>query len=241
MEKEYFEGRQVVVRAVVGSHNYNLNTPTSDVDYKYFVAPTFDDLYAGKMFSTAKQSDTLDYDCHDIRQLAHLLWKANINFVEVLFSRDIYYHAGLAWVFNHADDLARMNLPFLASATFGMHFQKMKDLYKGTAKTDALVARFGYDTKQACHALRCLYTLERVARGWKMEDVLWFGSRDPQGKALRAVKAGKLTDAQFHNVVATWMKAHKSQVNDYFDRFTPNEALKGELDEKVKDFVRMGL
>lgn len=43
------------MKAIVGSHNYNLNTDTSDKDYKYFVLPTFDELYCGKFFSRAKQ------------------------------------------------------------------------------------------------------------------------------------------------------------------------------------------
>ena len=46
-----FGERKVVFKALVGSHNYNLNDETSDKDYKYFVLPTFDDLYTGKMFS----------------------------------------------------------------------------------------------------------------------------------------------------------------------------------------------
>ena len=62
--------REVVIKAVVGSHNYNLNTENSDEDFKYFVMPTFEDLYKGKFFSYSTQSDELDYTVHDIRKLA---------------------------------------------------------------------------------------------------------------------------------------------------------------------------
>ena len=85
---ERFGGRQVVLKALTGSHNYNLNTPDSDKDYKFFVTPTFDDLYSGNRFSNGKQSDEMDYTVHDIRQLSHLLWKSNPNFIEVLFSQE---------------------------------------------------------------------------------------------------------------------------------------------------------
>ena len=44
-------GRKIAMKAFVGSHNYNLDTPESDKDYKYFVLPTFGDLYDGKQCS----------------------------------------------------------------------------------------------------------------------------------------------------------------------------------------------
>lgn len=46
--------RIVVLKALVGSHNYNLNTESSDKDYKYFVLPTLDDLYNGTIFLLQK-------------------------------------------------------------------------------------------------------------------------------------------------------------------------------------------
>ena len=79
-------GRKELFRALVGSHNYN-NTPESDKDYKIFIAPTFDDLYFNKQFSNSIIGETEDYDIHDIRKVSHLWWKANVNFIEVLFSK----------------------------------------------------------------------------------------------------------------------------------------------------------
>lgn len=75
---------KLFMSALVGSHNYNLNTEHSDLDYKYFVFPTFDDLYYKKEIAKSKTSDYLDYEVHDIRKLSQLWWKANINFIEVL-------------------------------------------------------------------------------------------------------------------------------------------------------------
>ena len=85
-----FEGRPTVFKALVGSHNYNLNDEQSDKDYKYFVMPTFDDMYAGKMFSTSKVGQVEDYDVHDIRKCIHLWWQANINFIEVLYTSELH-------------------------------------------------------------------------------------------------------------------------------------------------------
>lgn len=72
-----------IFRALVGSHNYNLNTETSDYDYKVFVAPTFDDLYFNKQYSKSIIGEEQDLDIHDVRKVSNLWWKANVNFLEV--------------------------------------------------------------------------------------------------------------------------------------------------------------
>lgn len=232
-----FGDRHVVLKALVGSHNYNLNTPSSDMDWKYFVMPTFDDLYLGKRFSSSSQSDKEDYDCHDIRQLPDLIWKANINFVEVLFSRNTKAHPRLHWLFYNADRLAQMNIPRMVSATLGMYFQKMSSLNKGTASTSALVDRFGYDTKQAHHALRCLVMLARLADGMGVRDALWFGNNDNQRQLLLDVKNGVFSRENFLTIVDHWFDF----VNPRLDglKNTPiDDVAKDELDGFIMEFVR---
>lgn len=240
MNNEGFGGREVVIRALVGSHNYNLNTKTSDRDYKYFVIPTFDDLYFGKLFSTSYQAETKDYDCHDIRQLSNLLWKANINFIEVLFSQDLLFHSGLSWLFDHKNELASMNMPYLYKATMGMHYQKASSLHKGTAKTQSLIERFGYDTKQATHALRCLFMVERLAGGMPMDEALWFEESHKHWSILRSLKAGEFTESEFNKLCEVWKTKNHQWVSDWFAQKKTNENLKLQLDEEVKIFVRLG-
>lgn len=165
-----FNDRKVVFKALVGSHNYNLNDETSDKDWKYFVLPTFDDLYEGKMFSTSKVGTEEDYDVHDIRKLGDLFWKANVNFLEVLYSKEFEFgkiiderqslKLGDIWliqeIFELRESIVTMNLPYLYSACKGMYHEKMKRLTKGTEGTQHLVDKYGYDTKQALHAYRIL-------------------------------------------------------------------------------------
>lgn len=77
--------------ALVGSHNYNLADENSDYDFKLFVYPTFLDLYNG-----AKKNghDTKVHECDlkttDIRKFKDCLVKSSINFVETLYSDDIF-------------------------------------------------------------------------------------------------------------------------------------------------------
>lgn len=241
IDGSFIGNRKVVLKALVGSHNYNLNTPTSDRDWKYFVLPTFDDLYTGKMFATAKQGETDDFDCHDVRQLANLLWKANIAYIEVLHSVDVGYDPALKWLFENREALSTMNLPYFFNSTLGMHLEKMKTLDKGTAKTDVLVEQYGYDTKQACHALRCLFVLERVSWGLPMGRAIYFGDGTAMRQLLLNVKAGYYTREKFLEMVLNWRVEKLDDVKAWFTSQQDNPTLKDELDNLVKEFIRTRL
>jgi hypothetical protein len=234
-----FGNRPVAIKALVGSYASNLQTPTSDEDWKYFVCPSFDDLYTGKMFSSANQSDVFDFDCHDIRQLGSLLWKANVNFIVVLFSPIVECNPKLQWIFDNADRYASMNLPYFYNATMGMHMEKMSKLGKGTATTDILVETFGYDTKQATHALRCLYLLQRISQGMSVREAFWFEGKDKD--VLLGVKAGGMTRDEFCEYVRIWRSIHGQGIKDWFEKQIANEELSQELNQGIKTFIRINL
>lgn len=245
-----FGGRSVAFKAQVGSHNYNLNDETSDKDYKYFVLPTFHDLYYGKMFSTAKIGKQVDFDVHDIRKLGELLWKANINFLEVLYSKDIQhtYKAGkeerkywqIEEIFNMKKELVTMNLPYLFKACKGMYFEKMKRLEKGTEGTIHLVEKYGYDTKQALHAFRVMNFCVRFRMtNWDFEHALVY-EEDARNHFL-AIKNGKYS-----------LERVKEEANKYYNKvFIPNEVyflakepkeeVRGKLENLIESLVKENL
>lgn len=143
-----YEGRTVLLVAKVGSVNYNLDDETSDLDYKVYVLPSFDDLYSGKRFVTSKTSDELDFTVHDVRELAKQLEKSNVNFVEVLFSTELTVKDDrMKYLVEMREELARMNLPYFYDACFGMLHNKVKTFEKGTGGTNHFVEKHGYDTK----------------------------------------------------------------------------------------------
>lgn len=164
--------RVELFRAIVGSHNYNLNTKISDKDYKVFILPTFNDLYFGECFSKTYISEKEDFDYHDIRKLSNLLWKSNVNFMEVLFSNEITINEKLKKesieklqnIFSYKEDIARMNLPYLYNSCLGMSNSKQKIIDKGTSNTKYLVDRYGYDTKAAMSSIRILDFLIRYCK-----------------------------------------------------------------------------
>ena len=155
--KQTICGRDVAFAALVGSHNYHLDTPQSDKDYKYFVLPTLDDLYDAVIFAQGTVASDVDYTVHDIRELPQLLYKANINFLEVLFSTEakfsFEFQTDCDWLFRAKEEIARMNLPKLYEAC-----TKMAERKVGLAHKYPL--RFG---KEMHHAIRLLDFLGRYA------------------------------------------------------------------------------
>lgn len=232
--------RKVVMKALVGSHNYNLNDKTSDKDYKLFVLPTFDDLYEGKMYSKSVIGEAEDYDIHDIRSMGNLLWKANLNYIEPLFSREIKLDDELHFLTYYRELIARMNLPTLYKACIGTHLTKMKLLSKGTSGTKHLVDKFGYDTKQAMHAYRVLDFLERyVASGFtSFEKAIRYN--EEEGKELLAIKEGKYSEEDIRKILTYQLEDVRSIENHYINQ-EPNIELKNQIDLIIKEVVRKGL
>ena len=241
------EGRKELFRVLTGSHNYNMNTPESDKDYKIFVLPTFDDLYHGKEFSTSHVGETEDYDVHDIRKVSHLWWKANINFVEVLFSSESYVNQKLKpktkniinVIFQHKNEIARMNLPYLHDACIGMHLNKKGQVSKGTAGTQHLVDKFGYDTKQAMHSLRVLDFLKRFSSNGftDFKKAIWYDDEFLDKNWLLAIKNGRLTKDEYLTLAELFLIEVKKLEEIYKGR-KPNEETREHLLRLVKDMVK---
>lgn len=123
--------RTPFLKALVGSHNYNLQVPESDKDYKLFVLPTYDDMFTNRDFAksyTPEDGDDLEYK--DARHLTYLWWKSNVNFTEVLFSKELTAFEGMQpyvdRLLEKREDIARMNLPYLHRSSLGMVKTKLR-------------------------------------------------------------------------------------------------------------------
>ncbi|MCU7667791.1 DNA polymerase beta superfamily protein [Bacillus thuringiensis] len=122
--------REVVVQFLSGSHSRNLNTETSDKDYKAFVLPTFEDLYAKIQFKDTQVTPTIDTEVHDIRALENLFYKSNITYLELLYSIEIqkYGYDEMEEILAMRDDIVTMHLGNFFNASFGMYNSQMKIL-----------------------------------------------------------------------------------------------------------------
>lgn len=239
-----YKGHNVLFGALVGSHNYNLHGEDSDKDYKIFFLPTFKELYKGQQFSDSKIGEQFDFDVHDIRHVAHLWWKANINFIEVLYSSDINvpymlpYQSFIDNIFRHKDLLVTMNLPYLWNACFGMHHQKMAKLDKGTSGTKNLVELYGYDTKQALHAYRVLDFLERFAETEFKDFKQAMTYNDQEREVMLKFKNGEFTLKEYIEIAVTKKQEVEAKYRAYYLEQKPKHELKDWLETLVMDLVK---
>lgn len=235
--------RRPVVKCLVGSHNYNLAEEGSDRDYKVFVLPTFDDLYRGNTYSKSIIGDAEDWDVHDVRKVVHLWWKANLNFIEVLYSTDVQFLSDapeLKRIWDMRDRIVRMNLPYLYKACEGMYYNKMKYLEKGTEGTQHLVERYGWDTKQGMHAYRILDFVMRFAQ----TDFDDFQRAMTYVNVARqfplAIKHGAYDLTSFRDLVDEKYEQFKEYAPIYITQ-RPDEETKRELDELVYALVKRSI
>lgn len=206
--------KQIAFKALVGSHNYNLNQEGSDKDYKVFLIPSSEDvaeLKKSRMIKRAKE----DVTHHNIHQLKDLLIEGNVNFLEVLFSEDLEFgnslEAGagayLMELFEYREEIARMNLPGLYTsclAFFNSQFNALR-----SRKKDEL----DYNTKQAMHCARILDVLIRYERqGFNdFKSALWFSDGEPEKIELERIKAGAYTKEEML-IYLTNKKAYVQEV-----------------------------
>ena len=246
-----FEGRVPVFKSLVGSHNYNLNTAESDKDYKLFVLPKFDDLYNNFSFAKSYIGETEDYDVHAIRKCSSLWYKANVNFLEVLFSNNLEINENLSEkskkiileLISMRDSIATMHLSYLYAACIGMYKTKTKYLYKGTEGTKNLVLKYGYDTKQAMHSIRILDFLRRFYNNefTDFKEAIYYKNDDPIRKFLLDIKVGKYLLNDFHEMSQRILEDTEKRYKDKYDSFKLDKATNNKIVELIKELVKINI
>lgn len=232
------ENHEIAISALVGSHNYNLNTSKSDRDSKIFVFPTFSDLFHGKRFSSANTSEKLDYTVHDIRSLTEQLWKSNINFIEILFSIEEVHNPCFNFLFLNAESFSTMNLWGFYKSTAGQFKQKMLGLHKGTETTQAMVEEIGYDAKAGSHALRCLLSIERFMRTQSMAETLWF-DEGADRNLLVTIKNGQHCESEFMAIIKKKQAEILTPETEMWYSQQPQwDDLKNQLEENIFEIIR---
>lgn len=233
--------RDVALKSLVGSHNYNLAHKDSDKDYKVFVIPTFEELYNGRFFSKDIITPTEDNSIHDIRKLPELFFKANLNYLEILASKELYiteWHEELFEIYKLRNEIYKMNLPKLYNACFGMFKQKMSLLGKGTEGTQHLVDLYGYDTKQATHAFRNLKFLVdfHSTEFEDFENTIKFDGEDL--KLMLSIRNGEFTKHDFEDMANDFAFYKVSPLVADYHAEEPNFELKEQLDQLIMNLVK---
>ena len=229
------QGRKILFGGLCGSYNYNLNEEGSDKDYHLYLLPTIDDIYKGNTYSKSEVTEILDYASWDLRRLPEMMWKANPNVIEVLYSsqrfiNDVKFIPLVEKLFSMRDDIASMNLPYMWKASYGIIHSEIKDLDR---RDPDLIQEFGYNTKVAMHALRTMRTVAKYAVG----DFKGACRCDERSRAelLRVKHGGVYKDLEeARDDLQRRLELMKSQYEAYFMEKEPVR----ETYEKVEDICR---
>ena len=217
--------RQIVFKALIGSKNYNLDIKLeSDGDYRSFVMPSFDDLYDGITDVNVGKK------CYDIRKLPKFFEYANLNFLEMLFSKDITGDSELIdYLKWHRFELSKIDLPDLYYLCINNSDYRKSKMLNQSEK--------GYDPKIACEVIRLLDFVIRLAKyDFNFEKALWYGNspgNEIQRCFLINVKSGKYDIEEVYELINEY---HEKAVQ-YKNLFVYQKVNYEQLD-KLKDFIR---
>jgi predicted nucleotidyltransferase len=236
--------RKISFKALVGSHNYNLQIESSDKDFKAFFIPNFEDLYSGEKYSKSIISDTEDVEYHDIRKLPDMLWKSNVNFLEVLFSMEVHKYDELYdWLCSKREEIARMNLPYLYDACMGMFNKKYKEFQRDVnyiTKDDLNNFEQWKNkiNKHAMSALRILDFLERYKNfNYNFQLAIRY-TYEAQRDNLLSVRKGKYSFNELDEMMQLTEQYTIEKLKDWYKGHKPNEEMKQWVEYVVKEHVK---
>lgn len=231
---DYLEslGYEVVGIFVQGSQNYGLDIYDkdymSDIDSKAIVLPKFEDFVDGKepVSTTIVLPNNEHIDVKDIRVMFEILKKANVNFLEILFTDfciiNPKYYSQFLVVQNNAERLAFANMKALLNGIAGMSMQKFVALKHPYPTIIDKIEKYGYDPKQLHHIYRMNQFMKRILNGEMFGSALI-----AQDKAyLVDIKKGvqKLADAEenaksineeTHELKEQYLATHEIEIDEY--------------------------
>lgn len=231
------EERKVSFKSVVGSQNYNLATPHSDVDELHFAYPSLDDIYRGKFVKKVETSNDRDYAVHDVRMFADYLCKGNPNMLETLFSvRTVTNDKLFSELYNIRHRISTMNLPAFNRACRGMFKQQRLKAEKALFRPKADYAAVG---KHIAAAMRIADLSIRFHRsGFKnYEAALWYEEGTYDHATLVELKLGKGMDLYSLNEYYTGLEEYESKLDLLFADYDACQ-VDTETQQNIQDTVR---
>ena len=175
---EHFPKDRIVGIFLQGSQNYQLDLPTSDVDTKLIVVPSFKDIALNRkpVSTTHIRANEEHIDFKDIRLYCETFRKQNLNFLEILFTQykiiNSNYYAQWNRLIEAREAIAHMNPWRAVKSMKGIAMEKYHAMeHRYPSKVEILEAH-KYDGKQAHHLLRVEDYLERYIAGEPYEKCL---------------------------------------------------------------------
>jgi predicted nucleotidyltransferase len=175
---EYFKENEIVGIFLQGSQNYGLELPTSDVDTKLIVVPSFKDICLNRKptSTTHIRANEEHTDWKDIRLYIETFRKQNLNFLEILFTdyfivNPLYQEQWMRLV-EKREEIARMNEYRAVKSMKGVALEKYHAMEHPYPSKMDLIQKYGMDGKQVHHLIRVDDYLERYINGESYEACL---------------------------------------------------------------------
>ena len=169
--KTLFPEDRIVALALQGSQNYGLELPSSDVDSKLIVVPTFKDIALNRqpISTTYIRSNDEHIDLKDIRKYVEHFRKQNLNFLEILFT-DYFIINPLyidQWnrLIEAREAIAHMNMYRAVKSMKGIALEKFHAMEHPYPTKLDLIEKYGFDGKQVHHLIRVDDYLTRYING----------------------------------------------------------------------------
>lgn len=213
-----------------GSQNYLLDLPTSDVDTKLIIVPTFQDIALNKkpVSTTHVRANNEHIDFKDIRLYIETFRKQNLNFLEILFTDYFIVNPLYAEQWNrlvvNREAIARMNPYRAVKSMKGVALEKFHAMEHPYPTKLDLIEKYGFDGKQVHHLIRVDDYLTRYINGERYKNCLL-----PSKHLIPHMMAYKrheisLTDARRE---ANEVIAHVEKIADEFcNKYEDKEDLK---------------
>lgn len=189
---EHFPEDQIIGIFLQGSQNYGLELPTSDIDTKLIVAPSFKEIAMNSkpVSTTHIRANDEHIDFKDIRLYMQTFRKQNLNFLEILFTPfyiiNPKYKDEWMRLVNARESIANFNRYRGVQSMKGIALEKFHAMEHPYPSKIDIIAKYGYDFKQLHHLLRVEDYLERYIAGESYEKCL----RPVNPNYLIAVKLG---------------------------------------------------
>ena len=172
-------GYKVVCVCLQGSQNYGLDEYSdeymSDIDTKAIVLPPLDDfIAAAPPVSTVVIMDNNEHaEVKDIRIMFDMFKKANISYIELLFTEFKIINPEWAEfiepLFANRDLISKYNRNQFLRCIAGMAMEKRKALCHPYPNLIEKIEKYGYDGKQLHHCVRLYNFIERFVNGESLD------------------------------------------------------------------------
>ena len=173
-----FPEDRIVGLFLQGSQNYGLELPTSDVDTKLIVVPTFKDIALNRkpVSTTHIRANDEHIDLKDIRLYIETFRKQNLNFLEILFT-DYFavnplYLDQWSRLVEAREAIARMNPYRAVKSMKGVAMEKFHAMEHPYPTKLDLIEKYGFDGKQVHHLIRVDDYLTRYIAGESYKSCL---------------------------------------------------------------------